>query len=139
MNLDGTAPMPRATPLRPLIAALHVGFGVLALTPLVVLAVVFGSLSGLVGTVAGSPGYGTVVGALLAAALLLSGLISAVSVTAGLGLWLGKPWADALTLVASALHVLHFPVGTALGLFSAWVVLVKEPRASRAWPALDRG
>lgn len=123
--------------LRPALAALHIAFGVLALAPIVAAAIVFGGVSGLVGALAGEPAAGALVGALLVGAILLAGVLAAVSITAGVAVWLGKPWGDALMLVASALHLLHFPVGTALALFGGWVVLVKEPTPSRlrdAWP-----
>lgn len=125
--------------LRPVLAALHIAMGVLALAPLVVVAFVFGGVSGVVGAVAGEPAAGALIGALLTGAILLAGVIAAVSITAGVAVWLGKPWGDALMLVASALHVLHFPVGTALGVFGAWVLLVKEPPARPMWPAPDAG
>ncbi|MBL8919872.1 MAG: hypothetical protein JNJ54_13475 [Myxococcaceae bacterium] len=126
--------------LRPALAALHIAFGVLAFAPLVAAAIVFGGLSGLVGAAAGEPAAGVALGTLLVGAILLAGVIAAVSITAGVAVWLGKPWGDALMLVASALHLLNFPVGTALALFGAWVVLVKEPTGQRSGqPMADAG
>lgn len=127
--------------LRPALAALHIAFGVLALAPIVAAAIIFGGVSGLVGAVAGEPATQALVGALLMGAILLAGVIAAVSITAGVAVWLGRPWGDAVMLVASALHLLHFPVGTALALFGAWVLLVKEPTPAplrSAWPVPER-
>ena len=61
----------------------------------------------------------TVVGpavGLLLAALALPGL------AAGYGLVTRKPWARVLAIVVGILGVLNFPIGTAIGLYSLWVL-----------------
>ena len=53
-------------------------------------------------------------------------LASIVGVIAGWGLLSWKPWARVLTIVISFLHLLNFPLGTALGIYSLWVLLPAE-------------
>jgi len=42
---------------------------------------------------------------------------------AGWGLLRREPWARMLTIVLSFLALFHFPLGTALGIYSLWVLL----------------
>jgi hypothetical protein len=54
------------------------------------------------------------------ALLALPGLIT------GWGLLNYRPWARILNIVLSALDLFHIPVGTALGVYSLWVMLNPE-------------
>ena len=67
------------------------------------------------------PIVGMAVGLLLAA-LALPGLI------AGYGLLTHKPWARILAIVVGILSLLNFPLGTAIGIYSCWVLL--QPAAA---------
>jgi hypothetical protein len=58
---------------------------------------------------------GTSVGLLLAA-LAVPGLL------AGYGLLTRKPWARVLTLVVGILSLVNFPIGTAIGIYTFWVL-----------------
>ena len=58
---------------------------------------------------------GTSVG-LLMAALGLPGLF------AGYGLLTRKPWARVLAIVVGILSLLNFPIGTAIGIYTLWVL-----------------
>jgi hypothetical protein len=53
-------------------------------------------------------------------ALSLPGLV------AGIGLLKFKPWARILAIVLSALHLINFPLGTILGVYSMYVLLSEE-------------
>jgi hypothetical protein len=55
--------------------------------------------------------------------LILSG---AVNLIAGVGLLKFKPWARILALILAILNLLAFPIGTALGIYTLWVLLTKE-------------
>ncbi len=52
--------------------------------------------------------------------LALPGLI------VGFGLMKHQPWARIVGIVLAALHLLSFPIGTALGIYALWVLLNKE-------------
>jgi len=58
---------------------------------------------------------GTAIG-LLFAALGIPGLL------AGYGLLTKKPWARVLAIVVGILSLVNFPVGTAIGLYTLWVL-----------------
>jgi len=69
---------------------------------------------------------GTTVG-LLMAALGLPGVI------AGYGLLKRKPWARILAIVVGILNLINFPVGTAIGLYTLWVLT--QPAATEYFAA----
>jgi hypothetical protein len=53
-------------------------------------------------------------------------VLSLPGLATGIGLLLFKPWARILGIVLSALQLLGFPVGTAIGIYSLWVLLNKD-------------
>jgi len=55
-------------------------------------------------------------------------LLGLPSIIGGWGLLMLKPWSRVFTLVVSAFHLLHVPLGTALGLYGLWVLLNDESR-----------
>jgi hypothetical protein len=66
-----------------------------------------------------------VIGLCIAGFLLL---LSAPAIIGGWGLVKGKSWSRVLMIVISALHLLSFPVGTALGIYGLWVLLNEQSR-----------
>jgi hypothetical protein len=66
-----------------------------------------------------------VIGLCIAGFLLL---LSAPAIVGGWGLIKGKSWSRVLMIVISALHLLSFPVGTALGVYGLWVLLDERSR-----------
>jgi hypothetical protein len=63
--------------------------------------------------------FGTVAGTLVGFSLVSSVL----GVIAGWGLLERQPWARILAIVLAFLSLLHIPFGTALGIFTLWVLL----------------
>jgi hypothetical protein len=53
-------------------------------------------------------------------------LVSVPGVVAGIGLLAYKPWARILTLILGFLNLPGFPVGTALGIYTLYVLLTPE-------------
>jgi hypothetical protein len=66
------------------------------------------------------------VGVCIAVFLLL---LSAPSLIGGWGLLHFKPWSRLLMIVVSGFHLLHVPLGTALGVYGLWVLVSDESRA----------
>jgi len=67
-------------------------------------------------------------------ALLVSVVIGAVDIVTGLYLLARKPWARTLAIVMAILSLLKLPFGTALGIYTLWVL---APQASSAeWEGL---
>ena len=62
-------------------------------------------------------------------AITLGGLIivtSILGIIGGLGLLKYKNWARILILILSAMDLLNIPLGTAIGIYSFWVLLQSE-------------
>jgi zinc-ribbon domain len=57
-------------------------------------------------------------------ALLLAGAVAGF--LAGWGLLNYRPWARILTLVLGVISLIHIPIGTALGIYTLWVLLPAE-------------
>ena len=47
---------------------------------------------------------------------------SLIGVVGGVGLLMGRSWARVLVLILGVLHLMAFPVGTALGAYTMWVL-----------------
>ena len=63
-----------------------------------------------------------------AGGLLLLGM-AALGIIGGVGLLRRRAWAKVLTLVPGMLSLLHFPIGTALGVYTLWFWL--QPNTPR--------
>ncbi|MGE3800125.1 MAG: hypothetical protein AB7H80_03825 [Candidatus Kapaibacterium sp.] len=97
--------------------------GLLALLVLVIIPVFMGA-----SLFADSPEAATILGGLgvvittIILALTLPGIIG------GIGLLKGKSWGRIVVLIANALYILSFPLGTALTVYSFWVLTKEESR-----------
>lgn len=49
--------------------------------------------------------------------------LSAIGLIAGWGLLSWKPWARMLSIVLGVISLLNFPLGTALGIYTLWVLM----------------
>ena len=111
------------------LAILHLVFGVLGVLTALFLLALFGGITGIIGM--NSPADEALVAMPIVGGigLLVAGfaaLLSVPSIVAGVGLLSYKPWARILTLVLSALLLIHIPFGTLLGFYGFWVLLSKE-------------
>ncbi len=61
-------------------------------------------------------------------------VLGVLGVATGWGLWQREPWARIAALVLGVLALLHFPIGTALGIYTLWVLLPSESAAEYARP-----
>lgn len=71
------------------------------------------------------------VGTFLAALFLI---LSLPGLIAGVGLLRFRPWARILAIVLGALHLLSIPIGTALGIYTLWVLLHRQTESLFAQP-----
>lgn len=55
-------------------------------------------------------------------------ILALPSIIGGWGLLNLKPWSWPLMVVISILHLLHFPLGTALGVYGLWVLFSDDAR-----------
>jgi len=66
------------------------------------------------------------VGAAIACFLII---IALPGIFAGVGLLKMQPWARIVAIIVGVLHILSFPLGTALGVYTLWVLLNAETEA----------
>lgn len=106
------------------VAVIHIGFGALGLlAALVVFLAVAGAgfLSGDLQAMLVTSGIASLVGGFLA-------ITSLPSVIGGFGLLQRKNWARILILVVAVFDVLNVPIGTAVTVYTFWVLLQDETR-----------
>jgi O-antigen/teichoic acid export membrane protein len=53
-------------------------------------------------------------------------ILSVPGIIGGIGLFKRREWARILVLITSAFHLLNFPIGTAIGGYSIWVLVNPE-------------
>jgi hypothetical protein len=115
-----------------IVAILHVVFGALGALVGFAILILLGGIAGLVGAAAHDPDAEIAVPILGAIGLFICVLLLVLSlpgIIAGIGLLNYQPWARILTIVISALDLLNVPFGTALGIYSLWVLLSREAEA----------
>lgn len=112
-----------------LLAILHIVFACLAILIGLGLFVMFGGLAALVAVNESGSDAATgmaVLGAIGTFILVLLLVLSLPGLIAGIGLLYLKPWAKILGIIVSALDLLSFPFGTALGIYGLWVLVNPE-------------
>ena len=57
-------------------------------------------------------------------------ILSIPGIIAGVGLYRRKEWARILTLILSVIGIFNFPFGTAIGIYSIWVLIQPESVAA---------
>ncbi|MGD8806860.1 MAG: hypothetical protein PVH65_13460 [Chloroflexota bacterium] len=107
------------------VAALQIGFGILKV---LIAAVVFLVLvaGGMISGDADAMAITTIVGLVIAGFLLVTALPGIVG---GLGLLKGMNWARVLVIFLAVLDLIDFPIGTAVGAYTLWVLLNGETSA----------
>jgi hypothetical protein len=109
------------------VAALHIVFGVLGLIGAAIIFTIFGTAGGIV-IWNGEVGPAAIVGTV---GLCIGGLVAILSIPGVIGGWallVGKSWARVLVIVLGILELIHFPLGTALGVYTLWVMFAEEQR-----------
>jgi hypothetical protein len=115
-----------------MLALLHIAFGILGLAAGIFMLALFGGIAGLIGATDTSGDAAIampVIGAIGGFLFLFSIVVSLPEIIAGAGLLMRKSWARILTLVLSALQLIQFPFGTALGAYGLWALLSREGQA----------
>lgn len=107
-----------------LIGYLHVGYG-MALVLLSVLVVVTMTAGTIV--LPGVAAWAGGLGASITTGLLLAA-VGSPSMLAGVLLIRRSAWSRAMVIILSVIDLFSFPVGTALGVFSLWILLKERAR-----------
>lgn len=56
-------------------------------------------------------------------------VLGVAGLAAGWGLWQREPWARIVALILGVIALIHFPFGTALGIYTLWVLLPNDAAA----------
>jgi len=104
------------------VAALHIGFSVLG----ILIAIIVFFILEIIGIASQDPDAHlilTIIGSSVASILLI---LSLPSIIGGIGLFKKRNWARILVLVISAIDLFNIPIGTAIGVYSIWVLVQDE-------------
>ena len=104
------------------VAALQIGYSILGLIIGIVLFVVFN----VVGDFVDEQEAKIVLPIIAKVLITLIVIFSIPGIIAGIGLFKRIEWARILTLILSVLHLLSFPLGTAVGVYSIWALVQPE-------------
>jgi hypothetical protein len=105
-----------------LLGILHIVYSIFGL--LIGIGLLF-ILSG-IGLISGDPtalGVLTLIGSILGGFFIV---LSIPGIIAGVGLLKLRPWARILAIIMACLDVLNIPIGTALGVYTFWVLINDE-------------
>jgi hypothetical protein len=104
------------------VAALQIGLSVLGLLGAGIASIVLH----LVGNFAGEPEAELVLSIIANVVMVIVAVLAIPGIVAGLGLFKRKEWARILTLILAVLDLARFPIGTAIGIYSIWVLAQNE-------------
>ena len=105
-----------------LVAALNIGFGIIRLLIGLVIMVIL-STAGFISGDAGAMTITTLVGIIIA---LFFSIKSVPEILGGFGLLKRKPWARIVIIIIGCVDLIEFPIGTAIGIYTLWVLLNEE-------------
>ncbi|HSF17314.1 MAG TPA: hypothetical protein VLK65_17335 [Vicinamibacteria bacterium] len=111
-----------------IVGALYTAFGVIGVFCALAALLFFGGLAGILRMV-GEPDATKAAPILVALAVFLFFAISVFSIpgiVVGIGLLKFQKWARVGAILLSALNLLNFPFGTALGAYGLWVLLNEQ-------------
>ena len=111
-----------------IVAILHIVLGALTVLAAVVVFAVMGGIATFLGASGSSDVFPAIpivggIGGIIFVVLLALGL---PGIIAGIGLLKFRPWARILGIIISAFDLIHFPFGTALGVYGLWALLSRE-------------
>jgi hypothetical protein len=104
--------------------------GFVALAGVVIL-LIMGGIAGVITAAAGNGDDrmgGTVVAVIGVVVAIFFLILAAPTVIGGWGLLKFRPWSRPLMIVVSVFHLLHVPLGTALGVYGLWVLFSEDAR-----------
>ena len=107
-----------------LAAALNIGLGILEiLVAMLLFAIIVGS-----GIISGDPTAITVTSIVGTVIAFFLAIVAVPQIVGGIGLLKRRSWSRILMLVVSVLKLLDIPIGTALGIYTIWVLIQDETK-----------
>lgn len=121
-----------------ILGILHIIFGSLGILGAIVVFLIFGGISAIVGMNhdADAATAIPILGGIGLFVFILLLVLSVPGLVAGIGLLQLRPWARLLTIILSAFDLLSVPFGTALGIYGFWVLLNRETEQMFAPPPM---
>lgn len=123
------------------LAVLQIAIGALGIVLAVLAMAIAGGLAGLAGA-SGEPGAEVAAPLIGLFGVVIMTVLLALSIPAiivGAGLLKFRPWARIFGIILSILLLIHFPLGTLVGVYGLWVLLTGETEklfaAERPTPA----
>ena len=104
------------------VGALHIGLGALGILAAIIVFVVLVGVGALADDPEGTRVL-TFIGTVTAFFLFV---LSVPGIIGGIGLLQGKQWARILVLILAGLNLFNIPIGTAVGIYTIWVLLQEE-------------
>jgi hypothetical protein len=104
------------------VAALQIGLGIFGVIAGIIALVVLN----LIGEIAGDKDTGFILSLIGNIAGIVMFVLSIPGIVAGVGLLRHREWARILVLILSAINLLNFPLGTAIGIYSIWALAQEE-------------
>jgi hypothetical protein len=104
------------------VAALQIGYSILG----IFIGILLFTLFHLIGDFSGDHEAEFVLSIIANVMITMFAVLSIPGIIAGMGLFKRKEWARILTLILSVLHLLSFPIGTAVGVYSIWALVQPE-------------
>lgn len=109
------------------VAWLHIVLGAMGLFGALVVWLIGGSIARILQFVDADAAIpGAIAGIVMGVIGVIIAMLAVPAVIAGVGLLRMRKWAKVLTLVLSGFHLFHVPLGTALAVYSFWVLLRPE-------------
>jgi hypothetical protein len=110
------------------VGILHIILGALTVLGGLVVFAVMGGIAAMIGASGSRDALPAVpivggIGGILFVVLVIVGLPGLI---AGIGLLKFRPWARILGIIVSVVDLIHFPFGTALGIYGMWALLSPE-------------
>jgi len=110
-----------------ILGVFHIVFGALGVFAAMVVLLVFGGISALVGmSDRTSDVPAPILGVIGGFVFILLLVLSLPGLVIGIGLVQFRPWARVAGIILSALDLFNVPFGTALGIYGLWVLLNRE-------------
>ncbi len=121
-----------------ILAALHIAHSILGFLAAFLILFILGGA----GIVSRDPDAFAITSTIAVFAAFVVLVFSIPSLAGGIGLLKHKPWARILTLIIGCLKLLDIPIGTALGVYTIWVLTQRETvdmfsRTEKPAPAVE--
>ena len=105
------------------VGAIHIGFGIVGLIAAFIVIVVLVGTGLLVLSIEGDNVPLTIMGSVALFVTLILAIFSIPEIIGGVALLRYKNWARYLILIIAVLNLFNIPIGTAVGVYSIWVLM----------------